>query len=75
MTGCHSGGGQTPNLTESNAYNSLIIGNYINKENPENSVLYLKVSGRKRNPYASEWRQQRICCTHPSMDKQGANNN
>src|SRR4051794_6677880 len=45
VSGCHSAGGQTPNLTTGNAYNSLITGSYLDKSSPENSFLYLKMSG------------------------------
>ena len=75
MTGCHSAGGQTPNLTESNAYNSLIIGNYINKENPENSVLYLKVSGQKGTPMPPSGVNKEYAALILAWIKQGANNN
>ena len=40
---CHSS--TNPILTEGNAYNSIVNGNYINVEIPESSILYDKVSG------------------------------
>jgi hypothetical protein len=39
-SGCHNQGGITPDLSVSNAYNSLINGNYIDTAVPEDSELY-----------------------------------
>ncbi len=39
-TSCHGNGGQTPDLTADNAYNSLNSAKYINKDNPEDSKIY-----------------------------------
>ena len=75
MSGCHSAGGQTPNLTESSAYNSLIIGNYIDKQNPESSVLYLKVSGQKGTPMPPSGVNKEYAALILAWIKQGANNN
>lgn len=47
LSGCHSAGGQVPNLTSPAAYNALIIGNYVDKASPENSYIYLKMTGKK----------------------------
>ena len=47
INGCHSTGGQTPDLSESNAFASLIIGNYYDTNSPENSFIYLKMTGKK----------------------------
>lgn len=41
---CH-GGSTPPDLRAENAYFDLISGNYIDTENPENSFLYVKISG------------------------------
>jgi hypothetical protein len=41
---CH-GGSTAPDLRDENAYFDLISGNYIDIENPENSYLYVKISG------------------------------
>ena len=35
--GCHSAGGQKPNLTSANAYTSLTTGGYVDTSVPENS--------------------------------------
>ena len=45
VTGCHSAGGQKPNLTAVNAYSSLTNGGYIDKATPENSVIYKWMNG------------------------------
>jgi hypothetical protein len=45
-SGCH-GGSVAPNLTAANAYNSLILGHYINLANPSNSEVYLWLTGKK----------------------------
>lgn len=49
-TGCHSAGGQKPDLTAPNAYNSLINGGYINIAVPESSSLYLWMRGENGTP-------------------------
>lgn len=49
-SGCHSTGGQKPDLTPANAYTSLINGNYINTSSPEDSELYLWMKGLKGLP-------------------------
>ncbi|MCI1265864.1 MAG: hypothetical protein LKG19_04755 [Saprospiraceae bacterium] len=50
VSGCHNSGGQKPNLTESRAFSSLTDGNYLNPSSPENSVIYLWMSGKKSTP-------------------------
>jgi hypothetical protein len=50
MSGCHSSGGTNPDLTADKAYNSLIDGNYVNLEEPENSELYLWLTGKRALP-------------------------
>ncbi len=46
-TGCHNSGGKKPDLTASQAYNSLINGNYINKIDPKKSNIYLWLDGTR----------------------------
>jgi hypothetical protein len=74
-SGCHSAGGQVPNLTESSAYNALTIGGYVNKENPESSILYLKVSGQKGTPMPPSGVNKDYAALILAWIKQGANNN
>lgn len=45
--GCHAPGGRKPDLSEANAYNSLITGNYVNVGAPEQSTIYLYLTGKK----------------------------
>ena len=75
LSGCHSTGGQSPNLSESNAYNSLIIGNYIDKNAPENSLIYLKMTGKKGTPMPVSGSNPDYNALILAWIKQGANNN
>lgn len=47
VPGCHNSGGKVPDLTASKAYASLTIGNYLNLGAPDQSVLYLYLTGKK----------------------------
>ncbi len=49
-SGCHNTGGIKPDLSSASAYNSLINGNYLNTENPEESELYQWMKGNKSIP-------------------------
>jgi len=42
--GCHTSGGQAPDLTSANAYNSIISMNLVDTSNPTASILYVKVN-------------------------------
>ena len=75
ISGSHSAGGQTPNLTEASAFNSLTVGGYINKDNPESSILYLKVSGQKGTPMPPSGVNKDYAALILAWIKQGANNN
>lgn len=48
--GCHNTGGEKPDLTAANAYNSLLAGNFINTEVPVNSELYQWLIGNRDQP-------------------------
>src|SRR5450631_2104558 len=50
LSGCHVSGSQVPDLSATNAYNSLTVGNYYDKTTPANSKLYMKMSGKLGNP-------------------------
>jgi hypothetical protein len=39
-TGCHSTGGQSPDLTPDNAYNSLMSTGLVSTDDPESSKIY-----------------------------------
>jgi hypothetical protein len=75
LSGCHSSGGQKPDLTEPNAYNSLATGGYVDKSTPENSLLYLKVSGQKGTPMPPSGVNKEYAALILAWIKQGANNN
>lgn len=47
VSGCHSAGGQKPDLTSASAFTSLSTGGYIDKANPENSLIYQWMKGNK----------------------------
>jgi hypothetical protein len=50
VSGCHNRGGQKPDLSADNAFNSLTNGGYINTTTPESSSLYLWMTGKKGTP-------------------------
>lgn len=75
MSGCHSAGGQTPNLTETNALNSLTIGNYFSKSAPESSIIYLKMTGKRGTPMPVSGVNKEYAALILAWIKQGANNN
>ncbi|MDP4284752.1 MAG: hypothetical protein Q8891_10025 [Bacteroidota bacterium] len=74
-SGCHSTGGQSPNLTETNAYNSLTIGNYFDKANPQNSVIYQKMTGKRGTPMPVSGVNKDYAALVLAWITQGANNN
>jgi hypothetical protein len=43
-SGCHSKGGIPPDLSSSNAYNSLTFFGYVDVDAPESSILYEKIT-------------------------------
>ncbi len=45
--GCHNTGEKRPDLSAANAYASLSTGNYLNVAQPENSELYLWLTGQR----------------------------
>ena len=40
-TGCHNTGGQSPDLTADNAYNSITTNGLVDTDNPEQSIIYV----------------------------------
>ena len=75
LSGCHSSGRQNPNLTPSSAYNSLITGNYVSKTSPENSLIYLKMTGKKGTVMPVGGMNKDYNALILAWIKQGANNN
>ena len=47
LSGCHSSGGQKPDLSLDKAYNSLTAGKYLNTATPSSSTLYLWLTGKE----------------------------
>jgi hypothetical protein len=47
ISGCHASGGHIPNLVDDKAFASLSNGGYLNMGSPENSSLYLWLTGKK----------------------------
>lgn len=75
ISGCHSAGGQRPNLTASNAYASLSTGGYINNEVPEKSEIYLWMKGVKGTPMPVSGSNATFNAKVLAWIKQGAQNN
>jgi hypothetical protein len=50
ISGCHSAGAKAPDLSAANAYNALTTGNYFDTNTPENSSIYLWMTGKKSTP-------------------------
>ncbi len=74
-SGCHSKGGQVPDLSAANAFNSLTIGNYIDKSTAANSVLYQKLTGKKGTPMPVSGINKDYNSLVLAWLKQGAKNN
>lgn len=47
VAGCHSSGGRNPDLSADKAFNSLNNGGYLDTSTPENSELYLWLTGKR----------------------------
>jgi len=75
LSGCHVTGGHVPDLSTANAYNSLKIGNYVNTNDPANSVIYLWLTGKKSTQMPPGGLNKDINALVLAWIKQGANNN
>jgi len=75
LSGCHVAGGQVPDLTETNAYASLLLGNYVDTLVPTNSHLYLKMSGKQGTPMPVSGSNKEYNSLVLAWIKQGAHNN
>ena len=75
VSGCHSPGGKSPDLSSISAYNSLINGNYINTGVPAESELYLWMAGKKSTPMPVSGINASYNATILAWIKQGALNN
>jgi hypothetical protein len=77
MAGCHNTGGKQPDLTANNAYASLTIGNYLNLSKPDQSVVYLYLTGKKtpQMPLGAAANPSNINNLMLAWIQQGAKNN
>jgi hypothetical protein len=75
VSGCHTPGAKSPDLSASNAFNSLVTGNYLNTTNPETSSLYLWMTGKKGTPMPVSGINKDYNALVKAWIKQGANNN
>ena len=76
ISGCHNGA-IAPNLSAGSAYNSLINGNFVNPAAPENSTVYLWLTGKEAvtMPLGSANNPSNINALMLGWIKQGAKNN
>jgi hypothetical protein len=74
-SGCHSTGGRRPDLSPSNAFTSLQNGNYVNTDAPENSEIYLWMTGKKTIPMPPSGINRDNNALVLAWIKQGAQNN
>lgn len=77
ISGCHNSSGHVPDLTETKAFNSLINGNYVNTATPEQSEVYLWLTGKKNTamPVGGPNNPSNINNLVLAWIKQGAKNN
>lgn len=74
-SGCHSAGSKSPDLTVANAYTSLTNGGLINTDDPQNSGLYLWMTGKKGAPMPVSGINKDFNALVLAWIKQGALNN
>jgi hypothetical protein len=74
-SGCHSAGGIAPDLSATNAYNSLMSGGYINTDNPTGSELYMWMTGKRGTPMPVSGVNKDYNALTLAWIKQGAQNN
>ncbi len=77
LSGCHNAGGQAPDLSAADAYNSLTAGNFLNKTTPANSTLYLWLTGKEAEamPFGADNNPSNINALTLAWITQGAKNN
>lgn len=74
-SGCHSAGGISPNLTAASAYTALTGGNFVNTTDPQNSELFLWMTGKKGTPMPLSGPVKDYNALVLAWIKQGAQNN
>jgi hypothetical protein len=77
IAGCHNSGGNNPDLSADKAYNSLINGKYVDTGSPDQSELYLFLTGKKspQMPLGASSNPSSINQLTLAWIKQGAKNN
>jgi len=75
VSGCHNAGGKAPDLSATNAYNSLMGGGYINIDNVPASELYLWMTGKRGTPMPVSGVNKDYNALVLAWIKQGAQNN
>jgi len=75
LSGCHSTGGKSPDLSASNAFNSLSAGNYLNTGDPQSSTIYQWITGKKSTPMPVGGINKDYNALILAWIKQGAQNN
>ena len=77
ISGCHNSGGIKPDLTADKVYNTLINGSYVNLSAPENSEIYLWLTGKRSTvmPVGAANNPSNINQYVLAWIKQGAKNN
>lgn len=75
ISGCHNSNGVSPDLSSDKAFNSLTNGGYVDLSNPENSLVYEFVSGKRTPVMPVSGVDPTIAATILAWLKQGAQNN
>jgi hypothetical protein len=75
VSGCHITGGQLPDLTTANAYNSLILGNFVSTSTPKSSPLYRWMAGLETLPMPPSGSNLKNTAIVLAWIEQGAQNN
>lgn len=77
QAGCHNAGGKKPELTADKAYSALTIGNYLNLGKPDQSEVYLYLTGKKtpQMPLGATANPSNINQLMLAWIQQGAKNN
>lgn len=75
ISGCHVSGAKTPELSATNAYTSLTVGNYFNTTTPESSIIYQWMTGKKSTPMPVGGINKNYNALVLAWIKQGAKNN
>jgi hypothetical protein len=77
ISGCHSSGGIKPDFSADKVYNTLINGNYVNSATPENSEIYMWLTGKRSTimPVGGPNNPSNINQFVLAWIKQGAKNN